>query len=140
MALTGSSRLTLRAPATFIPELLVLSGKVLEIEEHKLVVGVPTMYPLRPAAFLYSRLVSIKGFMDEAGFGAAAQRQLDALGIKGKLRVGPRRTTRIKDKEVVGYAVAVSELDADESILLQEQGIGGRRRFGCGVFAPRMRI
>ena len=24
----------------------------------------------------------------------------------------------------------------DESLILQENGLGGRRRFGCGIFAP----
>jgi CRISPR-associated protein Cas6 len=122
-----------------LPALLALSGKTAALDGHKLTIGVPTVYPLRSAALLLSRLVIIKGFMNGEGFSEAAQRQLDALGIKGKIQLGPRRTTRIKDKEVVGYAVAVSELDADESLLLQEQGIGGRRRFGCGVFAPRIR-
>lgn len=45
-----------------------------------------------------------------------------------------RRTLRIRDKTVVGYALAVTELTADESIRLQEAGVGGRRRFGCGLF------
>jgi len=30
----------------------------------------------------------------------------------------------------------VQGLDADESLKLQEHGIGGRRRFGCGIFVP----
>ena len=45
-----------------------------------------------------------------------------------------RRTLRICDKEIVGFALRVERLTAQESILLQEKGIGGRRRFGCGIF------
>jgi CRISPR-associated protein Cas6 len=47
-----------------------------------------------------------------------------------------RRTLEIAGRTVVGYAVEVSGLTAEESIILQENGIGGRRRFGCGIFIP----
>lgn len=43
---------------------------------------------------------------------------------------------RIKDKMVVGFQVEVTQLTGEESITLQEQGIGGRRRMGCGIFVP----
>jgi len=139
MGLGPGSRLTVRIPAENIAAFLPLAGKRLEIDGHAMSVGVPTVYALCPAAALRSRLVIIKGFMDADGFLAAAQRQLDQLQARGRLSLGVRRTMGIKDKEVVGYAVAVSELTADESLDLQEQGIGGRRRFGCGVFVPRLK-
>ena len=44
-----------------------------------------------------------------------------------------------EDKEIVGFALRVEELTAEESIRLQEKGIGGRRRFGCGIFVPERR-
>ena len=52
------------------------------------------------------------------------------------LTLNKRRTLRIKDKEVVGYEVLVESLTAAESIALQEAGLGGRRRMGCGIFVP----
>ena len=39
---------------------------------------------------------------------------------------------RIRDKRVVGYAVLATGLTVEESIRLQEHGLGGRRRMGCG--------
>jgi CRISPR-associated protein Cas6 len=96
----------------------------------------------------------IKGFLEADSFRAAAQRQLTELGIGGRatllLRRGSgaleggrgggeplvRRTLRVRDKQIVGYALAVTDLDANDSLRLQEVGIGGRRRFGCGVFLP----
>jgi CRISPR-associated protein Cas6 len=47
-----------------------------------------------------------------------------------------RRTLQIRDKVIVGFAVEVGALTADEALILQEQGLGGRRRFGCGIFVP----
>jgi Cas6 Crispr len=46
------------------------------------------------------------------------------------------RVVRIKDKTVVGYGVRVAGLNVEESLRLQEHGLGGRRKLGCGVFVP----
>lgn len=154
LALTDSSSLTIRIASERIGQLLPLAGKSLKIGDHEFRVGVPTTYALIPSARLYSRLVVIKGFMEPEPFLEAVQRQLEALGIRGKISLVPqlfrrkgdeeegegsqssylRRTLRIRDKEVVGFALRVEELTAEESIRLQEKGLGGRRHFGCGLF------
>ena len=43
---------------------------------------------------------------------------------------------RVKGQKIVGYALVVSGLDADESVRLQERGLGGRTHMGCGFFLP----
>jgi len=154
LALTDRSRLVIRIPSERLPQILPLAGKRLRIGEHGLGIGVPTTHALKPKARLYSRLVVIKGFLEPEPFLQAAGRQLEDLGIKGGAHLvaqpqvvqankgkstgsrSPflRRTVRIRDKEVVGFALNVEGLTAEESILLQERGLGGRRRFGCGVF------
>lgn len=91
---------------------------------------------LHPRASLYSRLVTIKGFMEPQGFLKAVKRQLEKIGVEAEIKVGERRTLRVKDKQVVGFEVAATDLDAEDSIHLQEDGLGGRRRMGCGVFVP----
>ncbi len=156
LALTQRSRLSIRTPIEKIKPLLALSGKSLQLAGHNIRVGTPNTRALIPAASLYSRLVIIKGFTEPEGFLAAVKRQLDDMDIKGKPSLiaqshiseankgkgsgsrSPylRRTLRIRDKEIVGFALRVEELSAEESIRLQEEGIGGRRRFGCGLFIP----
>lgn len=149
------SRLTVRLDSAVIPAMLPLSGKTLRINGAPISIGIPEVRALVPTQTLNSRLVIIKGFMDPAPFLQAARRQLDALEIKGQLSlinregaqpfegnsersagVGKplRRTMRIRDKEVVGFAVQVSELSTEESICLQKNGLGGRRKMGCGLF------
>jgi len=159
LRLTPYSRLVVRTASERIAELLPLAGKSLRVGDGSLLVGIPEIRPLIPTATLFCRLVVIKGFMQPDPFLAAVQRQLDGLGIRGKPALIPqpevaaanadsargshspfvRRTLRIRDKEVVGFAVRVSQLTAEESVLLQEKGIGGRRRFGCGVFVAESR-
>jgi CRISPR-associated protein Cas6 len=120
---------------------LNLAGRLLRV-------GVPQVSSLVAATAVRSRLVVIKLSADGKGnelsppdhatFTAAARRQLDALEIApaAELSIGKRRTLRIKDKEIVGYEVLVAALAAEESLTLQERGIGGRRHMGCGVFVP----
>ncbi len=160
ITLTSRSRLTVRVPGEFIDRLLPLVGKTLVVAGARLKVGPPVILPLRPSATLTSRLVLIKGFADPVGFLEAVGRQAQALdvaaaptilrrraaaSVEGRTaRQSPdgdllRRTIRIHDKEIVGYAVGFQGLTAEESIRLQEHGIGGRRKLGCGVFTPTAR-
>lgn len=132
------AQLGLRLPVSLIPKVLRLAGKRLDVNGDVLRVGVSTTSALIPAPVLYAHIVTTKNGEDENRFDAEIQRQLDALGIKGKPARGPRRIVTIKDKKVVGYSLLVSELTAEESIRLQEHGLGGRRKMGCGVFVPHM--
>lgn len=148
------SRFVLRIPRDLVAESLQLAGSRLDIDGSSVVVGSPRVVPLKPRAVLWSRLVTIKGYVEPSSFLTAISEQLSAMGIRGRASLLPRqsshpvdggvggkgpwvrRTVSVKDRVIVGYAVKISELTAEESIVLQEQGLGGRRRFGCGVFVP----
>ncbi len=147
LALTERSAVRIRTPVEHIATWLRLSGKRLDVAGHPIRLGVPRTLALRPAPTLHSPLVTIKGFEQPQTFLEAARRQLEALGIRGQVAIPVResgahagepmrRVLRIKDKTVVGFAVAVGELTAAGSLTLQEHGLGGRRRMGCGVFSP----
>jgi CRISPR-associated protein Cas6 len=43
---------------------------------------------------------------------------------------------RIQGRRIVGYALRVVGLTDEDSVRLQEEGLGGRRRMGCGVLVP----
>ncbi len=140
------SCLTVRTADAGIGELLTLAGKRILLGESSLRIGTPEVRTLQPAPALRSRLVTIK--LKEVGddpvglsedrFREAIRRQLDALGVSPEAipTLVKRRTLRIKDKEVVGYEVILEGLTAEESLNIQEVGLGGRRHMGCGVFAP----
>ncbi|MCA9066641.1 MAG: type I-MYXAN CRISPR-associated protein Cas6/Cmx6, partial [Planctomycetaceae bacterium] len=129
------SSVRIRTPQEHIGDLIVLAGKTVTIGDRQVRLGVPKVLGLYPATVLRSRLVTIKGFLDADSFGEAVRRQLDALEISERviLTIGKRRTIRIRDKEVVGFEVILEGLTAQESITVQESGLGGRRHMGCGV-------
>jgi CRISPR-associated endonuclease/helicase Cas3 len=153
LRIDAASRLVVRAPHELTPQLLALAGKPLRLGAATLRLGTPSPRGLLPRTILKSRLVVIKGFQEPNSFLEAAKRQLDALGIGAKpaipLRKSAkpvedlsgakggseiRRTLQIRDKIVVGFSLEVCDLLPQDSIKLQEIGLGGRRRFGCGIF------
>ena len=99
------------------------------------------------AAGLASRLVTIGRHVDPEQFVAGVRGQLAGLGVAAELGLVPssdpgrsdkpaRRIIRIKGRRLVGYAVRVTGLTAEEALTIQEQGLGSHRRMGCGVFLP----
>jgi CRISPR-associated protein Cas6 len=141
------SRLRVRVPLEVVPLFLPLTGQVLDVGGHPIRLGMPRVQALVPAPAVVARTVTIKGFTEAGPFLAAARRQLDALGVPGELGIPlinkgkhegqPRRhVVRIKGRKVVGFTLQVEGLSAEESIRLQEAGIGGRGRLGCGFFIP----
>lgn len=136
LALGPNAKLGVRLPAALIPRLLPLAGKSIDVAGSKLRLGIPQPHALTPVPNLYAHLVTCRNGQDEARFDAEIARQLETLGIRGQIQRGPRRTFTIKDKKVVAHSLLVTELTAEESIRLQEAGLGGRRKMGCGVFVP----
>ena len=136
LQLSPASRLIVRLPDEAIRPYLKLAGKRLVVDDSPLSVGVPEVRMLLPVSRLRARLVTIKGFLEEAAFFEAAQRQLQSLHMACEIQVGQRRTFRVKEKQVVGFELAVTGLSAGDSVTLQEHGLGGRRKMGCGVFVP----
>ncbi|EKO77418.1 MULTISPECIES: type I-MYXAN CRISPR-associated protein Cas6/Cmx6 [Leptospira] len=142
--LNATSKLRIRASQPLLPNLLKLAGKSMELSQDKIRLGIPTISLLKPHKTLYSRLVTIKGHMEEAGFLESVHERLrkfdidcEALLFKGNMESNQRivrKTIRIHDKEVVGFPVLLLNVAPEASILLQTQGLGGRRKMGCGHF------
>ena len=129
-------KLGIRLRASLIPKFLPLAGKVLRLGGDSFRVGIPIPRMLKPSARLYAHLVTTRNGHEEDRFDAEIARQLQALGIHGAIQREVRRTFTVKEKRVVAHSLLVSELTAEESVRLQEAGLGGRRKLGCGVFLP----
>ena len=152
------ARLKLRIPAEKYRDVLVLAGKRLDVAGHSLRIGLPVAEQFEPAASLYARVITIKKFTEPEPFLEAVNRKLDQFGIQGRAELPRdergryrRRIVTIHGKSVVGFSVAVHELNDKDSLLLQAGGWnlsspeGGsvkwqncfsRRAMGCGIFNP----
>jgi CRISPR-associated protein Cas6 len=142
LAVTAHSRLRVRTPAADIAMLLSLTGQELDVGGHRVTVGVPEIFPLRPAAVLKSRFVTVKGFLEADDLLAALRRQLAAIPDLGQdpervdMTLGPRRAMRVGPHVIVGYPLLLDGLETQASLALQSHGLGGRRHMGAGVLVP----
>lgn len=137
------SKLRLRLPLDKLPLILPLAGQRLTIGSHAIHLGIPQIHTLQPADHLKARIVIIKGYTEPSPFLEAAHRQLHALGIQADIGIPldaegkhDRKTIKIQSYSVVGFGLHVWGLSEADSLRLQEVGIGGKRRMGCGVFLP----
>jgi CRISPR-associated endonuclease/helicase Cas3 len=133
------SALRLRVPPDRIPEVLVLAGKTLVVAGTRLLLGVSQLYMLRPAAQLASRMVTLKGYTEPGPFEERVKKELESRDIKAAVEVGRRRIVTVAGDKVVGFGLRLSGLSDEDSLAIQYAGIGGRQRFGCGIFGPATR-
>jgi len=88
-----------------------------------------------------------KRYLEPGAFLDAVRRELARREIGGQADLplresGPRagqagrHVLRIHGRTIVGFSVMVQGLTAEESVRLQEEGIGGRGKMGCGFFVP----
>jgi CRISPR-associated protein Cas6 len=142
--LTDRSFMQIRVPIPFIPVVYQLAGKKISIGVHNIQIGIPEISTIKPSSLLRARIVAIKGYMEVLPFLEAVKRQLNSLGIVSGDVIVPsdragqalRKTIKIQRFTVVGFTTEISNLNAEDSIKLQEVGIGGKRRMGCGIFLP----
>lgn len=137
LILDRNARFGLRIPPDEIPRALTLAGRRLLVSGTTLLAGTTSVEALKPSPVLYARIVTTRNGEDPDRFDAEVAKQLAALEVRGSVVRGNRRVVRIHHKKVIGHELLVSELSPDESIRLQEEGLGGRRKMGCGVFFPR---
>lgn len=128
------SRLRMRLPQERIPLLLKLAGKQLCVNGQAIRLGTPEINLLQPCPALYARIVTIKGFTEPELFTDAVRRKLNERAICGEVAIGPRRVLQVGSHKIVGFSLAIHELSDEASLQLQAEGLGGRRKMGCGFF------
>ncbi|ACK65703.1 CRISPR-associated protein, Cas6-related [Rippkaea orientalis PCC 8801] len=151
LELTPNSCLKIRIHHLQIPIIYpYLTGQTFEIGQESYQLNIPDYQAIRSSDSLYSRLVVIKGYQDSSSFLEAVQRQMDSLAIQGNVELLTRQngtpqrrqlTIRKQGNEfkIRGFGVKISELSPEDSLTLQEQGIGGKRKMMCGIFVPATR-
>ena len=138
--LTARSKLIIRLPSEKVPFVYSFSGKSLTIGKHKIRLGIPEMNFLHPKPNLRSHIVVIRGYEEPDTFLRAAQRQLNELNIQTDIKLitnrdgTPKRKTIKVKQTLVGFGIEATNLSKSDSIILQEKGLGGKQKMGCGVF------
>lgn len=132
-------KLVLRLPVTRFDEARLLVGRSIDPGAGRLTIGDLKERPLTPYATLYSHFVAV-GTADEVLFIQEARALLDKMGISAGLIPGKKRKMRGPEGEIWGYSLMLHDIGLEHSLVLQEQGLGLHRVYGCGIFIPHKSI
>jgi CRISPR-associated protein Cas6 len=142
--LSRRSRMTLRMPRHRIDDARKLSGATLEIDDYRLEVGESKVKLFSTLPTQFARYVVVPediSHEDEEAFMAYAAGQLRELGIRvRKLLCGRAHAIRHPDGDLQTRSVMLADLEAEEAVLLQQQGVGEHKKLGCGLFIPHKGI
>ncbi len=147
LLLDHRSRLKLRIPIDRVGYVLGLSGKTLVVGKCKITIGTSTIKMLSAAPALYSPNVCLRLTPPHPPIDAdelwanryknQLQRELASYNVIcdiNDIEIGGQRFVIIHGRKVRGFAVKLNKLCLDDSIIIQANGLGGRRTFGYGIF------
>ncbi|MEK6748009.1 MAG: type I-MYXAN CRISPR-associated protein Cas6/Cmx6 [Pseudomonadota bacterium] len=138
--LSRRTRLVLRVPTALVEQTATLCGYTLMIAEHALQIGDMKLRPLNANDTLYARNI-VSTSEDEAVFEQMIVTAVAALGVQcRKLVCGKQRQIKTDQGALTTRSIMLADLKPNESIALQEQGIGTHRALGCGIFIPHKGI
>lgn len=133
--LSRRTSLLLRVGVQRADELLALAGLDLNVGGHLLRLSRPHLRELLPHATLYAYRVAA-GSADELMFMAAVERELAELAIGGERVCGKRQRMMVSGRVLDSFSLMLHSLPPEQSLRLQQHGLGKHRLLGCGIFVP----
>lgn len=139
--LSRRTKMTLRLPRHRLEDARALCGTTLDIAGHPLTVGDATERRFGVHAVLFARHVLAEDGEDEMGFLERMAGEVQALDVTvRKMMAGKIHRMQFPHGEVLTRSLMLADLEVEESVRLQQHGVGGGRLFGCGLFLPHKGI
>lgn len=142
LMLSRRTRFSLRLPKHRVEDARVLSGRSFSIDDCDIVIGDANVKHLSDSAILFSRhVVMDRQEMTEQDFLGRCHEQLHALGIQTrKMMCGRAHRFSLPDGSLYARSLMLANLDVEDSVQLQETGLGPHRMLGMGLFIPHRGI
>lgn len=141
LPLSRRTRLAIRVHRDDHEEVAGLSRQTLQLGARQLQVGDSSIRKLSSLGCLYARAVSCDREQSEADFLEQVASALKRLGIDvSKMICGRSGEIRSAHGPMFTRALMVADLSPEESVSLQQQGLGDDRLLGCGLFVPHKGI
>lgn len=139
--LSRRTRMSLRLPKERIDAAAALRGAVLDVAGYPLEIGASTVKKLCTLPTLFARHVIADAGLSEQAFLEQVAAELRDLDIRvSKLLCGRSHDLHGPDGITHTRSVMIADLDPEESVRLQQEGIGPGRKIGCGLFIPHKGI
>ncbi|MCP4982540.1 MAG: type I-MYXAN CRISPR-associated protein Cas6/Cmx6 [Gammaproteobacteria bacterium] len=141
LPLSRRARLVIRVRREDGDEVTRISHKKLQIGEHEIEVGESVMRKLSTIGTLHARAVCCTRDQSESDFLGEVAARLQSMNIGvSKMICGKSAEIRLGDDTLFTRALLVADLQPEESVTLQQQGLGEGRLLGCGLFIPHKGI
>jgi CRISPR-associated protein Cas6 len=136
------TKLIIRVPKARVADLeSALRGVTLDLAGYGLTVGAAKTRGLAKDATLFARQVVSRPGDDEDAFLAWAVSELGAIDIVvRKAMCGKELVLETPDGPIRARSLMLGDLGPEESVRLQQLGLGPRRDLGCGIFIPHKGI
>jgi CRISPR-associated protein Cas6 len=136
------TKLTLRVPREKAAEIREqLHDKTLRLEDCEIRIGKAKEKELSKQGTIFSRYVQCLPDEEEMAFLERMAGELRQHGIKvRKALCGKTTMVYTPEGEVATRSLMLADLKRDESLLLQEVGLGPGREMGLGIFIPHKGI
>jgi len=136
------TRFELRVPRHRVADAKKLAGEKLDVCGYAFELYSVSERPLSTITTLFSRhLVTEQALMDEEEVLHWVSAQLTEQGITPrKMLCGTRHSIKTPEKNIGTCSLMVADLEVEESLWLQQHGLGPWRHLGCGLFIPHKDI
>lgn len=136
------TKMTLRLPKERVEEAkMTLLNQTFDIDGHALTIGKGSDKPFTALPTLFSRYVVTNEGDDEMAFMHWASAQLQTMNIPvKKMMAGMQNTIKAPHGPLFTRSLMVAELEPEQSVRLQQKGMGAHRTMGCGLFVPQKGI
>ena len=139
--LSRRTKLVVRTRQQDIDAVARLSGSVLSLDGGELKVGRHKPRKLSSLGTLFSHAVRCEEDAGEPEFLKAVSRELGKMGVVArKLLCGTSQRFDVDGERWLTRSLMVADLPPEESVRLQQHGLGDGRLLGCGLFIPHKGI
>lgn len=132
---SARSRLWLRVAAEHVATLLQSPVIELDVDGHALRLTEPHPRALVPHGTVYAHRVAASS-ADEAAFMAMVNATLAAMGVMGQRICGRHQLLGPAAAPRHAFSLMLHDLTPEQSLRVQEVGIGADRLLGYGLFVP----
>ena len=141
LSLSRRTRFMLRVPKHRIDETFRLAGQKFHVAGNELLLSAPNEKPLSALTTIFARYVAANNIDDEELFLNQSAQLLKGKGIKvKKMMCGRAHVLRMPSDDLFTRSLMIDGLEVEESVHLQQHGLGEGRLYGCGIFLPHKGI
>ncbi len=133
--LSKRSRMLIRMPKKRHDEMKSLTGKTIQLGGHDVTFGDYQIKPLTALGTLFARYIIVGDNETEDEFVARVANEMKGMGIDlTKALCGMGHNFSLANGDTKTMSIMVAELDPEDAVKLQQNGIGEGRKAGFGIF------